>query len=517
MSLHRDRCREIEELIGTYGNADYDPLISRKDFRFYYHLSSLRHALLSWYDFGSRQSALEVSPGYGAMTGLYLDRFASVDAVELDSAMAASLRTRFRVSGLNVEETAFACYETGKRYDWIFLIDADREQCGDLREVFAKCRSLLSESGTVVFGFRNAAGIKYRSGAIDDLVTMPHRTENLFGKDEVLKEAHNHFSCVRCFYALPDHLFTQAVFSDESLPAGSVRDRMFCIDPFGGMSGKDLNREYDRVVTENTLPENSDFVLMFLSDSIPEVRPVQAVLSADRGDSGYRTVFLNDGTVAKSAYTAAGTEKLMDEHRNLEKLKEKGLSVVSEQVDGKTLRMPRIRDRSLLEEIEGRFRAGDRDGITGLFREIYDNILRSSETDDSGYETGVWRLLREEAGVILRTGYVDMIPYNAFYDGKEIVYYDQEFTREYCPALYIMYRAVNYTYIHIPKLNELIPREEMMRLFGLTEGMQRSFQDVENRFVGRNRNWELYRQIYGWAADAAGRLNGENGEKGTEQ
>ena len=74
MSLHRDRCREIEELIGTYGNADYDPLISRKDFRFYYHLSSLRHALLSWYDFGSRQSALEVSPGYGAMTGLYLDR-----------------------------------------------------------------------------------------------------------------------------------------------------------------------------------------------------------------------------------------------------------------------------------------------------------------------------------------------------------------------------------------------------------------------------------------------------------
>ena len=128
MSLRRDRCREIEELVGTYGNADYDPLISRKDYRFYYHLSSLRRALLSWYDFGSyHQNALEVLPGYGALTGLYLERFGSVDAVEPDSSMADALRTRYRVSGLNVEETPLASYGTAKRYDWIFLIDADRE------------------------------------------------------------------------------------------------------------------------------------------------------------------------------------------------------------------------------------------------------------------------------------------------------------------------------------------------------------------------------------------------------
>ena len=45
---------------------------------------------------------------------------------------------------------------------------------------------------------------------------------------------------------------------------------------------------------------------------------------------------------------------------------------------------------------------------------------------------------RDSIGVILKRGYIDLIPLNAFYDGEEYLFYDQEMYVENLPAKSIL-------------------------------------------------------------------------------
>ena len=514
------RTREcIAGLIREHGNADYDPWISDQGYYCFYYLSSLRHALLDWYPFKGG-SVLETQASYGPLTGLFLERADRVDALERDAEMRDSLKTRFPDTKLSVFGEELQAFEPRKQssalrilrsggYDHIFAIDDRSLYAGNIPAYLTKIRSLLAVSGTAVIGFRSKNGAKYQCGALDEYVTEPFQTEKLVDPHSFDEAARSVFKYVRYYYPFPDHLWTQAVYSGKCLPSESIRDRVIPIDPFGSPM---IRREvdlYDEAVREGRLADVSNFVLAFLSDTNEEGPvPEQAFLSCDRGDRSTSMVFFSDGTVVKSpsgkGRRTAPEQKdagsvLVQSFYNLEKLKKRGLHTVGQRLCGDTIRMPWIREQSLTAKIRDLEKAGEREGILAIFEEVYRNILRSSDEDPAGYDPGRWGMSAENAGVILRQGYIDLIPLNAFYTDSGFLYYDQEFLEEYCPAKYIMYRAVIYTYMQLPRLARLLSQEELLQMYGIGRETEAALAAAEERFIESVRNADLYRQVNRWS------------------
>ena len=54
----------------------------------------------------------------------------------------------------------------------------------------------------------------------------------------------------------------------------------------------------------------------------------------------------------------------------------------------------------------------------------------------------------EETGVILKRGYLDLVPLNCFALDGEYIFYDQEFYEENCPANAIIMRMIDMGYKH---------------------------------------------------------------------
>ena len=88
--------RTIAATIADYRPDQYDDVISGKnEYSLFYHLSSLRSALLCWYPFRPDWRVLEIGAGFGALTGSLAAHTAQVDALERDPVRTQALRTRF--------------------------------------------------------------------------------------------------------------------------------------------------------------------------------------------------------------------------------------------------------------------------------------------------------------------------------------------------------------------------------------------------------------------------------------
>ena len=144
--------------------------------------------------------------------------------------------------------------------------------------------------------------------------------------------------------------------------------------------------------------------------------------------------------------------------------------------------MPLIKEQQLTDRIQDLCREGQKEAILQIFDQMEKNIRQSSDQTGECDRFGSPLLLK---------GYIDMIPYNAFISQAGIRYYDQEFTEEKCPVGYIMFRAVFYTYIHIPELEQLIPQAEMRKYCSLGEEAWNEYMSHEMAFLDRVRSWNF--------------------------
>ena len=66
---------------------------------------------------------------------------------------------------------------------------------------------------------------------------------------------------------------------------------------------------------------------------------------------------------------------------------------------------------------------------------------------------------REELGVILKRGYLDLVSLNCFYLDNSFVFYDQELFLENVPAKAIMVRTIEFIYKFNDQLDRILPRK----------------------------------------------------------
>lgn len=102
---------------------------------------------------------------------------------------------------------------------------------------------------------------------------------------------------------------------------------------------------------------------------------------------------------------------------------------------------------------------------------------------------------------VLKKAYLDLAPCNCFYDKENgtLLFYDQEFVLENCPAQFAMFRSLKYCYESAREMDREIPLKEMYKRYGIEKQMVEAFERKEAEFLQSVRNIEQYRRIFQWA------------------
>ena len=126
-----------------------------------------------------------------------------------------------------------------------------------------------------------------------------------------------------------------------------------------------------------------------------------------------------------------------------------------------------------------------------LFGFLWDRVLGQIEAASEPakqeeciiYELGLDGYEEEkDYGIILKEGYLDMVPKNCFVNGEELLWYDQEWTLDNVPAKFVLYRAMVETYTSISELNEIIPTTEFIKHYGM-DGHLEVFMSLNELFL----------------------------------
>ena len=448
----------------------------------------LRRALLAWYPFPHGKRALFLGSDREAFTPLLESRF---DAIDFE-------------------------FDSSETYDCIVALDL-LENPVELAFLAKRFNAALAADGILIMGFRNRFGIKYLCGAIDAVVGDPFATldaENrcgAFGKAEMQRLlADAGLQNVRTYYAMPDPGFTQAIYTDDYIPRTGIHDRVMPFDAYDSPLVAVERDLYESIVEEGALPFAANYFLAEFRKpgaAYPEKQVAHAALSLDRGrEHSFITTLYTDETALKAAAHPEGRKALEALFANSRALRERGLSTVDVQVADDGLHMPFVRELPLLEYLDSLL-PDDPDAFINVFEQLYEDVLRSSEHTSMGEAEArrIWHRGAADLEPVLQKGYIDMVPYNAFWEQEALCYFDQEFTLENCPAKYVLFRALRYTWIHLPHAERALSLKQLKRRFGL-ESLWDSFMRYEERFVADNRNRERYRDVYEWIHADAGEI-----------
>lgn len=449
----------------------------------------LRTALINWYPFQDGKNALLLGSNTGQLRNLLEQHFETV-LVPVEEYPGNHLSA--------VKETGFDC---------IVAVDLV-EKCVNVQELLHQLYALLSDEGVLLLFFRNRFGLKYLCGGTDEFAETPFATmqpdtdrPHLYARREMeTMLCAVGFAKPRCYFLMPDEAFVQAVYTEDYLPEDSIRDRVFPVNLNGSPLVAWEGDLYDDMVREGMLPYTANVYLEECRKPnavMPEKQAVYAALSTDRGaEHGFATVLYSDETAYKYPLSSEGMKSLRILCANMEALKDKGILTVEHKMTDRGIIMPFVREEGLLHYLRRQL-SDSPDAFLAIFHLIYRDVLQASsetmELPDNLME--IWGAEAEKLRPVLETAWIDMIPYNAFWSEGRIRYYDQEFSVQNCPAKYVLFRALKYTWIHITEAEKVLPLEMAKEHFGLTE-LWNGFQLVEDRFVADNRNYTALKEIY---------------------
>lgn len=478
-------------------------------------VNELPKGLVKWYPFKAGQNALYI-------TG----------KVQIDSAIAEALQE----SGMSVD-----CVDTAdldrlvSEYDYVVITSA-LEQTKDIKEatgILRKVRQLLKEDGRFFLGMNNRLGIRYFCGDRDpytgrnfdsvegyikaDISVYDRMKGRLYAKAEIRQMLEEAGFLYHMFYSVfPVLERPQIMFAEDYTPGEQLDIRIYPQYNYADTVFLEEEKLYDTLVQNEMFHSmaNAFWIECPLNGEVSGIN--QITMSMDRGRrNAMFTIIRKDGYVEKRPVYDAGKLKLNALMENSVDLEKHGVRMVQMEVKNGACVMPYVNAQSTLEYLRNLLLRDKEQFLQELDR-FWEIILHSSEhvsydeIDWENYAPGwekkapddplkdQWKKLafgtqeeRDSIGVILKKGYIDLIPLNSFYDGEDYIFYDQEMYVENLPAKTIMLRTVITIYMGSRYLERILPAEKLRERYGLNRCRQ-LFNEFTNRFLNRLRNdWIL--------------------------
>lgn len=514
--LNSDIDNDISEYIQCYNNSTYDKVLKSDDrWEVFYHLSSMREAVLNWYDFGTNTNLLEIGGGFGALTGLFSRKCAHVVTLEPVPLRAEAMAIRYSErKNLDIYEKSLTEFVTQEKFDFVVAVGILETQNNGrenkaIYSDFLQCASkFLKPEGKLIFAVENRYGIRYFCGAPEPYSGIPFEGINRFPKGlgkgylfdrqeicDILKLAG--INNYKFYYPFPDYKIPQMVYSDNYLKGINIRERLI---PYYLNKDTLIASEMDLyldLINNNVLPffANSFLVECFNNSYPCDVN--YATVSEDRGaECGFITAVCDGNIVKKRALYREGIKNLEKSYQNILDLKEKGIKVIDHNLTGNILEMPYEESITCSNYLLNIITEAP-DEFISVLDKLYEHILNSSEKNmDQCFLDDVYGKM--DWGPVLKKAYIDMVPVNCFYKNDNLFFFDQEFTMDDCPAKFVMFRAIKYTYIYIKLAEKYVSMQTLKKHFEISDRLWDVFEEVEKRFILSNRNKDLYKNYYRW-------------------
>ncbi len=479
----------ILELIDKSEPESYsEAILQNFSWPVYYHLSELRKNILNWYDFKKNSNALEIGCGMGAITSVLCDKCDKVTSVELSKRRATATQHRCRdnenleiIVG-NLNDIVFE-----EKFDYITLIGVLEYQNhftnseNPFVDFLIKIKSLLKPNGKLLIAIENKLGLKYWCGTPEDHTGLPFDGLNQYKMGSKVAQTFNKneleniisssgFEYYKFYYPMPDYKFPLYIYTDEYLPKEShIKD----FAPYN------LSDEYV-VINEQELYKDllDNSVFEFFSNSYLVECALEkeydnaifvATTNARKDEYAVQTIICKDGNVKKKALKNSGYSHIEDIHNNLKELNDRGVRVVQNIYSEGVQTSDYVKLQTLEEHILEQARLKNKDEIVKAFKKLYEEILKSSET-------------RGDSEGILEKGYIDMLPRNCFFDGSDLIFFDQEYCYPNIPVKYIICRAIGRLYANYSWLEEVYSQSLLIEEFGYAKDID-SFMEIEKSFM----------------------------------
>ena len=231
----------------------------------------------------------------------------------------------------------------------------------------------------------------------------------------------------------------------------------------------------------------------------------QITVSADRGkENAAYTIIRRDNKVQKKAMYREGEKKLSKLLENHKYLSDRGIHMVEILPEKKSLIMPYINAMSAVEYLRNLL-VRDKKIFFECLDQLWQVILSSSDhvpyaeidwdkfdpywekskIDDPAKDK--WKRLargtkeeQDSLGVVLKRGYIDLVPLNCFWWEGNFLFYDQECYVENLPAKVIMLRTIDLIYMGNQHLFKVLPEEDVKGRYGLLECQ--SYPDSSSKY-----------------------------------
>lgn len=405
-------------------------------------------------------------------------------------------------------------------YDFIIAVDV-LEYAETPVALLCRIRSLLKPDGKLLLAADNRLGIRYFCGDQDFFTNKNYDgienyrhllswereavTGRAYAKTEISEFLEKvGFSKHRFFSVFPRISNPQLLLAEDYEPNEALDIRIF--PEYNSPDTVFLMEEelYPSLLENHLLHgmANGFFVECPLDGGYSPVN--QVTLSGERGaGNAMATIVRRDGFVEKRALYPEGQEKLRMLLDNQRYLEAHGVRMIDAELSADALVMPYVRAVPANDYFRTLFMR-DKDAFLRALDAFWEVILHSSEharpeeIDWERFEPGwekrkkddpnrdKWKNLacgsaaeREELGVILKRGYLDLVSLNCFYLEESFVFYDQELYLENVPAKAVMLRTIEFIYKFNDQLDAVIPRNELMARYGITKHW-----DLLYKFIG---------------------------------
>lgn len=493
-------------------------------------IRELPKGLIKWYPFKACQDALYVTGGTPIDLSL-------IEALQ-ECSMSVDCVGTADLDGLTDRENG-PSDPCRKRYGYAVITSA-LEQTGSVAEasrILQKVRQLLREDGRLFLGMDNRLGIRYFCGDRDpytkrsfdgiegyiraDVSVHDRLKGRSYAKSEIIQMLEGAGFSDHMFYSVfPVLERPQIMFAEGYMPGEELDTRIFPQYNYTDTVFLEEEKLY------GTLVRNGMFHSManaFWIECPLDGRPSgidQITMTMDRGrKNAMFTIIRKDGYVEKKPVYPAGRTRIKELTENCADLEGHGVRMVPMEIKDNACIMPYVDAQSALGYLRALLSQDKARFLQELDR-FWEIILHSSEhvpydkidweTYAPGWEKRTsdnplkyqWKELasgtqedKDSIGAILKRGYIDLIPLNSFYDGKDFIFYDQEMYIENLPAKTIMLRTVITIYMGDQYLERILPAKELRERYGL-ERCRELFSAFTSSFLNKLRNNRLLKDYH---------------------
>ena len=423
-------------------------------------IKELPKGLLSWYSWQSKAKVLYIGENTDSIAQLLYDKGLDVLCAEPER----TIRKEF-------------CQKYHCEFNYIVAVHV-LEKISYPKEILAGWKGMIRETGRLLLGMENRFGLRYFCGDRDpytgrnyDGIENYRRADmnqngKWRGRNYARFEIEDMLSVSgwnkRKFYSvLPDLDCPQMIFSEDCVLQEEMNTRYFPMYHYPDTIFLEEETICNDLAKNRMFHQMANTYLIECSQDGVFSGARQITLSVDRGrEYSFATVIYENKRVEKRAVYPEGQWHLLQLDKNMKELKKRGISVVEGKVQNDVFCMPYVEEKVALTYFR-ELLFHDKTLFLKELDRFRDVILSSSEIEED-----------RENGEVFKKGYFDLVPLNCFYVNGEFLFYDQEFCLERLPVKVLLTRMVDLLYMGEPEMEKILPREELLKRYGLLEGIR---------------------------------------------